>query len=160
MLLLGGADFLGLRLTASTVFTMLHVVGVFLAAWGTWLAARRFLRDRDLVAQLLVTGVVINLAAYVLSTKAGVVTQTREIAFVLPFSAALAGRLLAVLAGRLKAAKLVPLLLVVLLGYLAGLAARSASRRWPRRTSSSPPGWRPGTCTPACPATGSRMSSR
>jgi hypothetical protein len=124
LLLLGGADFLGLRLTASTVFTMLHVVGVSLAVWGTWLAARRFLRDRDLVAQLLVTGVVINLAVYVLSTKAGVVTQTREIVAVLPFSAALAGRLLAgrLLAGRLKAAKLMPLLLVVLLGYLVGLS--------------------------------------
>ena len=124
LLLLGGADFLGLRLTASTVFTMLHVVGVFLAAWGTWLAAWRFLRDRDLVAQLLVTGVAVNLAVYVLSTKANVVTQTREIDVVLPFSAALAGRLLAgrLLAGRLKAAKLVPLLLVVLLGYLVGLA--------------------------------------
>ena len=83
-LLLGGADFLGLRLTASTVFTVLHVAGVFLAAWGTWLAARRFLRDRDLVAQLLVTGVAINVAAYVLSTKANVVTQTREIDIVLP----------------------------------------------------------------------------
>ena len=35
LLLLGGADFLGLRLTASTVFTMLHVVGVVLAAWGS-----------------------------------------------------------------------------------------------------------------------------
>ena len=128
-LLLGGADFLGLRLTASTVFTVLHVIGVLLAAWGTWMAARRFLRDHDLVAQLLVTGVAINLAAYVLSTKANVVTQSREIDVVLPFSAALAGRLLGghllggrLLAGRLKAAKLVPLLLVVLLGYLIGLA--------------------------------------
>jgi hypothetical protein len=119
-LLLGGADFIGLRLTASTAFTVLHVVGVFLAAWGTWLAARRFLRDRDLVAQLLVTGMAINLAAYVLSTKANVVTQNREIDVLLPFSAALAGRLLA---GPLKASKLVPpLLLVVLLGYLVGLA--------------------------------------
>jgi len=119
LLLLGGADFLGLRPTASNVFTMLHVVGVFLAAWGTWLAARRFLRDRDLVTQLLVAGVVINLAIYVLSTRANVISQTREIAAVLPFSAALAGRLLA---GRLTAAKLLPLLLVVLLGYVAGLA--------------------------------------
>jgi hypothetical protein len=119
LLLLGGADFLGLRLTVSTVFTMLHVVGVFLAAWATGLAARRFLQDRDLVAQLLVTSVAINVAVYALSTKANVVTQTREIAAVLPFSAALAGRLLAV---RLKAARLVPLLILVLLGYLAGLA--------------------------------------
>ena len=119
LLLLGGADFFGLRPTAGSAVTMLHVVGVFLAAWGTWLAARRFLRDRDLVAQLLVTGVAINLAVYVLSTRANVISQTHEIAAVLPFSAALAGRLLA---GRLKAAKLMPLLLVVLLGYLAGLA--------------------------------------
>ncbi len=118
LLLLGGADFLGLRPTASNIFTMLHVAGVFLAAWGTWLAARRFLRDRDLVDQLLVAGVIINLAVYVLSTRANVVSQTREIAPVLPFSAALAGRLLA---ERLTAAKLIPLLLVVLVGYLAGL---------------------------------------
>jgi hypothetical protein len=119
LLLLGGADFFGLRPTAGTAFTLLHVAGVFLAAWGTWLAARRFLRDRDLVAELLVTGVAVNLAVYVLSTRANVISQTHEIAAVLPFSAALAGRLLA---GRLNAAKLMPVLLVVLLGYLAGLA--------------------------------------
>jgi hypothetical protein len=124
LLLLGGADFLGLRPTASTTFTMLHVVGVVLAAWGTCLAACRFLRDGDRIAQLLVAGVAINLATYVLSTRAGVLTQVREIAPVLPFSAALAGRLLGgqALAGRLKSALLVPLLLVVLLGYLLGLA--------------------------------------
>jgi hypothetical protein len=119
LLLLGGADFLGLRPTVGYFFTMLHVVGVFLAVWGTCLAARRFLRDRDLVDQLLVAGVVVNLVIYVLSSRANVISQTREIAAVLPFSAALAGRLLA---GRLTAAKLMPLLLVVLLGYLAGLA--------------------------------------
>jgi len=68
--------------------------------------------------------VAINLAAYVLSTRAGAVTQVREVAPVLPFSAALAGRLLGgpVLAGRLRSAVLVPLLLVVLFGYLLGLA--------------------------------------
>ncbi len=124
LLLLGGADFLGLRLTASTAFIALHVAGVFLAAWGTGLAAWRFLRDRDLVAQLLVAGVTVNVAVYVLSTSASVITQTREIAPVLPFTAALAGRLVAgrLLAGRPKAARLAPLLLVVLLGYVAGLA--------------------------------------
>ena len=114
LLLLGGADFLGLRLTAGTAFIMLHVAGVLLAGCGAWLAARRFLRDNDLIAQLLVTGVAVNLAAYVLSTQAVTVTGTREIGAVLPLSAALAGRLLA--------ARLAPLLLVVLLGYLAGLA--------------------------------------
>jgi hypothetical protein len=52
LLLLGGADFLGLRPAAGTVPTILHLAGVSLAAWGTGLAAWRFLRDRDLVAQL------------------------------------------------------------------------------------------------------------
>jgi hypothetical protein len=117
LLLLGGADFFGMRLAANTLFTLLHVVGVILAGWGTWLAARRFLRDRDLVVQVLVAGILINLAAYVFSLKAHTLTGTREIAAVLPYSAALAGRLLA---GRLMAAKLVPVLAVVLAGYLLG----------------------------------------
>ena len=118
LLLLGGGDFLGLRLGASTAFIMLHVVGVVLAGWGAWLAARRFLRDNDLIDQLLVTGVAINLAAYVFSTQAVTITGTREIGAVLPLSAALAGLLLA----WLQAARLAPVLLAVLAGYLVGLA--------------------------------------
>jgi hypothetical protein len=117
LLILGGADFLGLRLTASTAFILLHLVGVALLGWGIWVAARRFLAGRDLVAQLLVAGVVINLITYVISTQAVSATSTREIAAVLPLSAALAGRLLA---GRLTAARLVPLLAIVAVGYLAG----------------------------------------
>jgi hypothetical protein len=117
LLLLGGADPIGLRLMTSTFPTLLHLVGVVLAGWGTWLAARHFLRDRDRVAQLLVTAIAINLAAYLVSIKPHVYTGTREIAAVLPFSAALAGRLLA---GRLMAAKVMPVLLVVLFGYLLG----------------------------------------
>jgi len=118
LLLLGGADFVGLRLTASALITLLHVVGVFLAAWGTWLAARHFLRDRDLLAQVLVTAIGINLAAYLISTKPHVITGTREIAAVLPYSAVLAARLLST---RLMSAKLVPILAVVGVGYLFGL---------------------------------------
>jgi hypothetical protein len=119
LLLLGGADFLGLRLGVSAALVLLHVVGVLLAGWGTWLAARRFLRDLDLVAAVLVAAIVINLVSYLLSTSARIVPSTREIAVVLPFAAALAGRLLA---KRLLAVRLVPLLLVVLFGYLVGLA--------------------------------------
>jgi hypothetical protein len=118
LLLLGGADFVGLRLSASTFITLLHLTGVFLAGWGTWLAARHFLRDRDRVAQVLVTAIVINLAAYLISTKPHVITGTREIAAVLPYGAALAGRLLG---RRLLAAKVVPILLVVGAFYLLGL---------------------------------------
>jgi hypothetical protein len=118
LLLLGGADFLGLRLSLGTAFILLHVVGVALIAWGIWLAARHFLTDRDLVAQLLVAGVAINLITYVVSTQVVSITSTREISAVLPLAAALAGRLLA---GRVRAARLVPLLAIVALGYLAGL---------------------------------------
>src|SRR5215469_1887727 len=118
LLLLGGADFVGLQLSASSLVTLLHLVGVSLAAWGTWLAARHFLRNRDLVEQVLVAAIVINVTAYLISTKPHVVTGTREIAAVLPYSAALAGRLLG---ARLMSAKLVPILAVVGVGYLFGL---------------------------------------
>ena len=145
LLLLGGADFLGLPVTASAGFIVLHVVGVGLAAWGTGLAALRFLRDRDLAAQLLVTSVAVNLAIYVLSNKSAVLTQTREIAPVLPFAAALAGRLLGprllgprLLAGRLKAAMrfgLAPVLAVAGAGYLAGLAREISQPPAPAQNS-------------------------
>jgi hypothetical protein len=118
LLILGGADFLGLRLSASSGFVLLHVAGVALLGWAVWVGARRFLAGRDLIAQLLVTGVAINLITYVVSTQAVSATSTREIAAVLPLSAALAGRLLA---GRLTAARLLPLLAVVAVGYLAGM---------------------------------------
>jgi hypothetical protein len=118
LLLLGGADFLGLHLTGITAFAMLHVVGVLLAAGAIWLAARRFLRDLGLIDQVLAAAVLINLASYVLSTHAETLSSTRQIAAVLPFSAVLAGRLLA---RRLMAAGLVPVLAAVLAGYLGGL---------------------------------------
>ena len=124
LLLLGGADFLGLRLTASTVFTMLHVAGVVLAAWEhAWrrgASCGMATGSRSCSSRAWPS----NLAADALSTRAGGVTQTREIAPVLPFSAALAGRLLGgqALAWRLKLALLAPFLLIVMPGYLLGLA--------------------------------------
>jgi len=119
LLLLGGADFLGHQLSLGTVVLLLHLGGVFLAGLGTWVAAKRFLRDRNLVDQLLVVAIVANLAAYIVSTRASGIAGTREIAPVLPFAAVLAGRLLA---ERLLAAGLAPALTVVLAGYLAGLS--------------------------------------
>jgi hypothetical protein len=128
LLLLGGADPLGRPVTAGTAVLLLHLVGVVLAGWAVLFAVRRFLRDCDLVDQVLVTAVWINLGAYVVSTQSNSVIFTREIAAVLPFSAILAGRLLAgrllagrLLAGRLVAVRLAPVLLLVLAGYLGGL---------------------------------------
>jgi hypothetical protein len=119
LLLLGGADFLGHQPSLGTVVLLLHLVGVFLAGLGTWVAAKRFWRDRNLVDQLLVVAIAANLAAYIVSTRANGIAGTREIAPVLPFAAVLAGRLLA---ERLLAARLAPALIVVLAGYLAGLS--------------------------------------
>jgi len=119
LLLLGGADFPGHQLSLGTVVLLLHLGGVFLAGLGTWVAAKRFFRDRNLVDQLLVVAIAANLAAYVVSTRAYGIAGTREIAPVLPFAAVLAGRLLA---ERLLAARLAPVLIVVLAGYLAGLS--------------------------------------
>jgi hypothetical protein len=123
LLLLGGADPLGRPVTAGTAVLLLHLVGVVLAGWAVVFAVRRFLRDCDLVDQVLVIAVLINLGAYVVSTQSNSVIFTREIAAVLPFSAILAGRLLAgrLLAGRLAAIRLAPVLLLVLAGYLGGL---------------------------------------
>jgi len=119
LLMLSGASFLGLGLSAVAVIAVLHLVGLVLIVLGFGVAARRFLPGLDLVEQVLITAVVINLVAYVCSTQAGSIWSTRELAAVLPFTAVLAGRMLA---DRVLAVRLAPaLLLVVLAGYLAGL---------------------------------------
>jgi hypothetical protein len=119
VLLLAGAAFFRLGISAAPVISVLHLVGVVLIVAGAGLAARRFLSGLDLVGQVLITAVVINLVAYVFSTQSGSFQSTREIAVVLPFTAVLASRMLA---ERVLATRLAPaLLLAVLAGYLAGL---------------------------------------
>jgi hypothetical protein len=116
ILVLFGADFLGRPFGLATALALVHLAGVVLAAWALWVGARGFFRDRDLVPALLVTAVVINLAALLLSTRLVNILSAREIAPVLPFGAVLAARLLS---ARLAAARLMPLLLAVLAGYVA-----------------------------------------
>src|SRR5215469_8857794 len=66
-----------------------------------------------------VAAIVVNLAAYVFSTQSGSILASREIVAVLPFSAVLAGRMLA---DRVLALRWAPTVLLVLLaGYLGGL---------------------------------------
>jgi hypothetical protein len=73
-----------------------HLVGVVFAVWGACAIARRFFfRDADFVSQLLLAGIVANLAAYIPSTLADATAlNVREIAPVLPFAAVLAARML------------------------------------------------------------------
>jgi hypothetical protein len=133
LLLLGGADFLGVPPGPRAWIAMLHLAGVALGGCAILLAAWRFPRARagggDLVTQVLLAGIVINLVTYVAGVHAAELLNTREIAPVLPFAATLAGRLLARPAldctvpglSRRAIRPVVPLLLVVLGAYLAGL---------------------------------------
>jgi hypothetical protein len=112
-----GADFFGQPFqSGATVEAAFHLAGVALAAWAVWIGARKFWRDRDLVPAVLVAALLINLAAYLLSTRVADIRSARDIAAVLPFGAVLAARLLS---ARLAAARLIPVLLVALLGYVA-----------------------------------------
>jgi hypothetical protein len=83
----------------AVAFAVVHLVGVALAVAGVLAAARG---HRDLIDAVLLTGLVINLAAYLAGVQAVNITSTREIAPVLPFAAALAGRQLG---GRLLGAR-------------------------------------------------------
>jgi hypothetical protein len=111
----------------AVAFAVVHLVGVALAAAGVLAAARG---HRDLIDAVLLTGLVINLAAYLAGVQAVNITSTREIAPVLPFAAALAGRQLGArllggrqLAGRQLGAR--PL--------RRGLTSPRGPRTWPVR---------------------------
>jgi len=79
-------------LPAAVAVTRLACVALAVAA--AWLTARRFLRPgADLVSQLLLAGLVANLAAYIPSSLADhTALNAREFAPVLPFAAVLAAR--------------------------------------------------------------------
>lgn len=123
-LLLAGAYFRGLPAGASTWFVMLHIVGLILAACAIAVTAWRFFRGEDLIPQLLLAGIVINVAGYALGTHAVILADAREMAPVLPFAAALAGRQLARFLTRRGplSTMAVWILGIVLAGYVAGLA--------------------------------------
>ncbi|HEX9031943.1 MAG TPA: hypothetical protein VF834_08860 [Streptosporangiaceae bacterium] len=117
LLLLFGAYFFSMTVSFAAALAMTHLAGLGLAAWGGCSAIRRFSRA-DLGAQLLAAGIALTLAAYLLGTRAYDLLSTRDITALLPFGAALAGRMLA---GRLASARLVPALAVVLVAYLISL---------------------------------------
>ena len=147
LLLLPGADFLGLPAGASTLFVVLHLVGVAAAAAGIVLAVWQFgRRDADFVNQLLLTGIVVNFVAFVATTHVTNVTSAREIAPALPFAAVLAGRELGpffcarpVRAPRHGAPQYrrawVAALVVVLAGYAAGLGLELTAPTAPPQTA-------------------------
>jgi hypothetical protein len=120
ILVLFGADFFGLKLSFSTGLVALHLVGVALAVWAIGAGVRRF-TGNDLVSQLLTVGTLLALVAFLIYPTPA---APREMAAVLPFSAVLAGRLLA---ERLAAVRLVPVMVVVLCLYLVTLSINVTS---------------------------------
>ena len=94
VLLLFGGDFLAQPKGLLTGMALVHLAGVSLAGCAVWIGARRWLREPDLVTAALVAAVFINGAAYVVLRSNADAFGANEIAAVLPFSAALAGRLL------------------------------------------------------------------
>jgi hypothetical protein len=86
----------GLPMAAGIALAAAHLAGVALAAWGFFRAFRHFFDPADLISPVLATAIVVNVTAYVLSVAPVGVFDTREIIAVLPFGAALAGRMVPV----------------------------------------------------------------
>ncbi len=119
LLLLFGANFYRLSFSFATGLVLLHLAGFGLAIWAFCRGLRRFVTIDDTIAQLLIAGTMLIIAAYMFGPQATSLATTREIAAALPFGAVLAGRLLA---SRLISARLVPALALVMLGYVLTLA--------------------------------------
>ena len=132
-----GANVFGAAATGSVLavaFAAVHLVGVAFAAAGVIGAAAAAARRRlDLIDAVLLTGLVLNLAAYVAGVQAVNITSTREIAPVLPIAAVLAGRQLGarLAAGRDQA--------VLRYGLCAVLASYAAMLGYDAAQPPSPP---------------------
>lgn len=118
VLALFGADFFGMKLNHSTDLAFLHLAGLVLAVTAVVLGVRRFLRSDDMIVGGLTAAVLINLSLYMFSRVPVSIWSAREIAFILPAGAALAGR---TLAGPVIKRRLLPLLGIIGLGYLVAL---------------------------------------
>jgi hypothetical protein len=120
-----GANVFNARPAIALVFAALHLAGAILVLCGLGLALTRFFRPGELTVALLAAAIVINLGAYMISTHTHDVLGAREMADVLPFGAALAGRMLgggALAALRAGPRALKPAVAVVVAGYLGALA--------------------------------------
>jgi hypothetical protein len=135
VLMLFGADIIGWYPPTGIdyLIAVLHLVGVALAAVGFVLAIGRFFGTGDRVSQILVAGLGVVLFAGWLGTHMSSIFDTHEIAVVLPFGAALAGRQLGDWVARVGAGwfrwvrrGVVTVLAVSLAGYLAVLGYGAA----------------------------------
>jgi hypothetical protein len=113
-----GANFFDMPFGPQMIIAVVHLAGVILAGWAVCRALRRFFRCDDLLVQVLVTGIVVNLAVFAFSNLPFSLWDARNMSPVLAFGAVLAGRLLA---GDLIRLRLLPALAVMLACYTAFL---------------------------------------
>jgi hypothetical protein len=131
VLLLFGADFFGQPAGVNSILGVAHLAGVIPGVWALGIGVRGFFGRLDRVTQALVAGTVVVLAAGLLGTHMAPVSGAHEIATVLPFMAALAGRLLG---GRLARARLEPVLAAGLACYLGALVYNGSQPAQPPAT--------------------------
>ena len=129
-LALFGADYSGVTGTGNVVFARLHLVGVAVviaaAGFAVWrlLVPARGARAGDLVADFLLLGVVVNIAAYFAFIVPLNIYNAHEIGPVVSFGAALTGRMLGGPVSRFRfRIGRVPVLPAALAVVLAGYAA-------------------------------------
>jgi hypothetical protein len=127
-----GVSFAAGRPWPETLFALVHLAGLIAVVAAFGLALARLGRSGDLLLPGLALGIVINVAAYVVTPYAQDLLSTREISAALPFAAVLAGRQLAgpLLARPRSNAPLAALALVLVagaaaLGYHASQPARA-----------------------------------
>ncbi len=78
-----GADFYQARPGIEVAFAVVHLVGAILVVGALLLALARFFRFTDLLIPVFAVGIVLNLGAYLTSTRSHGILSTREIAGVL-----------------------------------------------------------------------------
>jgi hypothetical protein len=128
-----GANVSSARQGYSLLFACLHLTGVALVIAGLVIAFARFGRTGDVIVPVLALGIVLSLLAFMVSRMGLDIAATREIAVVMPYGAAVAGR---VMAGPLLRMRLIPLRAALGCGYLAALGYAAT---WP----SAPPADQP-----------------
>jgi hypothetical protein len=130
-----GADFYQARPGIEVAFAVVHLVGAVLVIGALLLALARFFRFTDLLIPVFAVGIVLNLGAYLTSTRSHGILSTREMSGVLALGAVLAGRVLGerVLAAVTEAKALknwsrpvLAVIAVVAAGYLGGLVYAAA----------------------------------
>ena len=124
-----GANVFDTKTALALVFAVFHLAGAALVLWGLGLALGRLLRPGEFIVAVLAVAILINLGAYTISTHTHNLLGAREMVEVLPFGAALAGRMLGErtwAALRAGPRALRPALAVVLAASLGALAYGAA----------------------------------